>query len=370
MVQASSTGFLTHESYMWYHLGAAALNLPAGGLVESAEHCYSPVTIRRFQNILERADLMQSFHQLRPQPADPVDVLRFHDKDYYDRVLEVGRSGGGDVGDYASLPGGGDETVMLSAGGAVIATDAVVEGRVRNAFALLRPAGHHAEKNRGRGFCIFGNSVIAVMKAQAVHGLGRVVIVDWDVHHGNGTQSAFYEDPNVLTISIHQDRLYPHDSGMMNERGAGRGEGYNINVPLPAGSGHEAYLATMERVVLPAIERYRPDLIAVGCGFDACCYDPLARMMLYSDSYREMTRMLMDAADRHCDGKLMIFQEGGYSREYTPFCGMAVMEQLSGATQQREDPFMAMIAAHPGQRLEPHQEAIINQAAALVASIR
>ncbi|WP_412050596.1 class II histone deacetylase [Hoeflea sp. Naph1] len=355
---------------MWYHLGTAALYVPAGGLVESAAHVYSPVTIRRFRSILELTNLMETFQQLRPEPADPADVTRFHDKDYYEHVLEVGRNGGGDVGDYALLPDGGHETAMLSAGGAIVATEAVLDGRVKNAYALLRPAGHHAEKSRGRGFCILGNSVISVMKAQAVHGLGRLVIVDWDVHHGNGTQWAFYDDPNVLTISIHQDRLYPLDSGMMSERGSGPGEGYNINVPLPAGSGHDAYMAAMERVVLPAIEQYRPELIAVGCGFDACCHDPLGRMLLHSDSYREMTRMMMEAADRHCDGKLMVFQEGGYSQEYTPFCGMAVMEQLSGATEPHVDPYLDTISSYPGQRLEPHQEAVINQAIELVEGIR
>jgi acetoin utilization deacetylase AcuC-like enzyme len=365
-----ATGFLTHELYMWHHLGAAALYVPAGGLVEPDEHCESPATKRRFRNILERSGLMNALEQLKPEPADPADILRFHDRDYYDRVLEVSRSGGGDVGDWAMLPAGGAEIALLAAGGAIAAAEAVLDGSVRNAYALVRPPGHHAEKDRGRGFCIFANLALAVMKAQALHGVGRVLTLDWDVHHGNGTQWAFYEDPTVLTISIHQEQLYPHDSGLMSETGSGAGEGYNINVPLPAGSGQGAYLATMERVVLPAIERYRPELIAVGSGFDGAYLDPLGCMMLHSDTYREMTRLVMEAADRHCGGRLVLFHEGGYSAGYVPFCGLAVMEQLLGMEKRHEDPFLPLLSRYPGQRLQPHQAVVIDQVAELTARIR
>jgi acetoin utilization deacetylase AcuC-like enzyme len=191
--------------------------------------------------------------------------------------------------------------------------------------------------------------------------------VDWDVHHGNGTQKAFYRRADVLTISIHQDRWYPQDSGAMEERGEGPGTGYNLNLPLPPGSGHGAYLAAVERVILPVLHAYRPELIIVASGFDGSLYDPLGRMMLYSETYRAMTRMLMSAADALCAGRLVLSHEGGYAPIYVPFCGLAVLEALSGTKTAVEDPMATRAASAGGQELQPHQDEVIRRAARLVA---
>src|SRR5205807_9423614 len=160
--------------------------------------------------------------------------------------------------------------------------EAVWNGEVDNAYALTRPPGHHAEAGEGRGFCVFANIAVAVRYAQEELGVGRAAIVDWDVHHGNGTEHAFYDDPSVLAISLHQDNNYPPNSGAITDTGSGAGEGYNINVPLPAGSGVGAYVAAFERAVVPALRAYQPELIIIASGLDASAMDPLASMMMTS----------------------------------------------------------------------------------------
>src|SRR5690606_30457793 len=201
-------------------------------------------------------------------------------------------------------------------------------------------------------------------------GLERVAVLDWDVHHGNGTQWAFYDDPGVLTMSIHQDRLYPIESGALEERGKGKGEGYNLNIPLPPGSGHDAYIATIERVVLPALNRFRPQLIVIASGFDASVLDPLARMMSHSETYRRLTELMMGAADALCDGRLVVCLDGGYAPVYIPYGGLPVIETLSGHRTAIQDPMAAWVAQIGGHDLQPHQDAAIERAAALVEGIR
>jgi acetoin utilization deacetylase AcuC-like enzyme len=206
------------------------------------------------------------------------------------------------------------------------------------------------------------------MHARTVRGVGRVAVIDWDVHHGNGTQDAFWTEADVLTISLHQDRcLLP--SGALEETGEGDGAGRAINVPLPAGSGEGAYLDAMTRVVEPALRRFGPELIVVACGFDANGFDPLARMLLHSDSFRRMTRSVIALAQELCGGRLVLSHEGGYSAAVTPFCGLAVLEELTGHRTAVEDPFAARLREFPGQALQPHQREVIDAAARLADAI-
>ena len=297
-------------------------------------------------------------------PASEDDLALFHDRDYIARIKALSADRGGDASYLTPFGPGSFEIACLAVGGTAALVDAVADGRVANGYALVRPPGHHAERERGLGFCLFGNVPIAILKARAAHKLARVAVVDWDVHHGNGTQQAFYEDPEVLTISLHQDGLYPLGSGTLAQRGAGPGDGFNVNIPLPAGSGHGAYQLAFERVVLPALRRFRPDMIIVCSGFDAAASDPLGRMMLHSDSYRTMTRLLMDAAADLCGGRLALSHEGGYSASYVPYCGLAVMEQLSGIRTPIVDPFLENYRSYPGQEVLAHQEAAVAAAAA------
>ncbi len=364
-----TTGFVHHESYLWHDTGSAGLWMPSGGLVQPDTHAENPETKRRIRNLLEVTGLLDELVRIAPRPATEEEVLRFHTAEYVERIRQLSAARGGDAGITTPFGHGSYEIALLSAGGVMAAVDAVLRGEVRNAYALVRPPGHHAEADHGCGFCIFGNAVIAIRHAIAHYDVARVATVDWDVHHGNGTQSAFYHENDVLTLSIHQDNCFPPRSGAISDTGAGPGEGFNINVPLPPGSGREPYLAVMERVVAPALRAFRPDFIVVPCGFDAGAADPLGRMMLSSESYRLMTRTLMALADELCDGRLVLCHEGGYSAATVPFCAQAVIEELSGAAEPIEDPYLAYTEQLGGQQMYPHQEAVIAQAATLAAAL-
>ena len=250
--------------------------------------------------------------------------MRVHPDEYLARIKELSSGRGGDAGSETPFGNGSYEIAQLAAGGTIAAIDAVLDGTVANAYALVRPPGHHALADLGMGFCIFANVAVGVRHAQAARGLGRVAVVDWDVHHGNGTQAIFWEDPSVLAISLHQDGLYPSRSGLHEQVGESAGKGTTLNVPLPAGSGSGAYLAAVDQVVVPALEAFAPELIVIACGFDAGALDPLGRMLLAASAFGEMTGRLLDAADRICGGRLVASHEGGYSAGHVPFCGLAV----------------------------------------------
>src|SRR5258708_2497788 len=257
---------------------------------------------------------------------------------------------------------------LLAGGGWIGGLDAIRDGGVSNAYARVRTPGHHAERDCGRGFWLVANAAITVEHLRHVRGLKRVAMVDWDVHHGNGAQSIYYDDPNVLTISIHQDGVYPVDSGTLTENGTGAGIGSCINVPLPPGSGHGAYLAAFSQVVLPALTQFQPDMIIVPCGFDASALDPMARQMAHSETYRLMTRSLKSAANEWCAGRIVMCHEGGYSPTYVPWCGLAVIEELCDRRTDAVDPYQ-YVASWPGQQLKPAEAEVINGASALLPRI-
>ena len=242
-------------------------------------------------------------------------------------------------------------------------------GKVRNAYALIRPPGHHAEADRGRGFCVFANNVLLVHHLRRKHSVKRVAIVDWDVHHGNSQEGAFLRDPSVLTISLHQDNYYPPMSGAIEVNGEGPGLGANINVPLPPGSGHGAYVDAWQRVVVPAVRRFRPDFLIASSGFDGSAMDPLGRNMATSETYRELARLTVGLAEELCGGRLLALHEGGYSTAYVPFCGLATLEAMSGIKTAIDDPYLPIFAGMGGQALQPHQKAVIDAAAALAAKV-
>lgn len=365
-----ATGFVFHELYLWHNTGNWAQVFPPGLTVQPGEHAENPDTKRRFRNLLEVSGLLDDLVPIKARAATEDEIARFHTRDYIARIKAMSDAGGGDTGALTPFGKGSYEIALLSAGGAMALLDAVVSRRVRNGYALVRPPGHHAEANQGMGFCLFGNVAVAIMHGRAAHGLGRVATVDWDVHHGNGTQSAFYADPQTLTISIHQDNLFPAASGGLAETGTGAGKGYNLNIPLPPGCGDGAYIAAFERVVIPALRRFRPEMIIVPSGFDGSGVDPLGRMMVTSEGYRAMTRMLMGAADELCGGRLMMSHEGGYSQMYVPYCGLAVMETLAGRRTHVEDPWAPLMAQWGQQDLQPHQDTLISKAEELLDAIR
>ncbi|NNF91776.1 MAG: class II histone deacetylase, partial [Boseongicola sp.] len=252
------------------------------------------------------------------------------------------------------------ETAALSAGLTKAALFGVLGGDLRNVYALSRPPGHHCLPDWQNGFCLLANIAIAVEAALAEGLAARVAVLDWDVHHGNGTEAIFYDRADVLTISLHQERNYPLDTGDFADRGNGTGEGANLNVPLPPGTGHRGYMRAIERLALPAIRAFRPDAIVVACGFDAGAFDPLGRMLATQETFREMTRAVMTLADDICGGRVVMAHEGGYSEMHVPFLGHAVLEEMSGGRAAAADPFAETLAKRqPGAGFDAYVDRLI-----------
>jgi acetoin utilization deacetylase AcuC-like enzyme len=245
--------------------------------------------------------------------AEFSEITLCHEPRYVQRVLELIASGETELasGDVSVCEESG-EVALHAAGGVIDAVDAVFSRRVRNAFCAVRPPGHHARPDAAMGFCLFNNVAIAARHAQRRYGIDRVAIVDWDVHHGNGTQEIFYSDGSVLFFSTHQWPWYP-GTGHTSEIGAGKGIKLTINCPLPAGSGREEILAAFKNQLLPALEDYCPELLLISAGFDSRAGDPLGHFRLADDDFGDLTGMLLDFAAGPCDGRIVSVLEGGYN---------------------------------------------------------
>ncbi|MFT3865157.1 MAG: class II histone deacetylase [Solirubrobacterales bacterium] len=364
------TGFIWRERFGWHDLGAGAGPLRAGGWVQPGRpHAENAETKRRIYVLVEESGLLGHLTRLEPRPATDAELLRFHADAYLEKVERLSAGEGGEVGLDGLVPRGSSEVARLAAGAALVAVEAVLAGEVDNAYALVRPPGHHAEADAGLGFCIFNNVVLAALHARAA-GVGRIAIVDWDVHHGNGAQAAFYDDPDVLTISIHQDSVFPPNSGRLDECGAGAGVGANVNLPLPPGCGRGAYFDAFERLIEPRLREHRPELLLVACGFDPGAFDPMGRQLLNSSAFGTLAERMLAVADETCDGRLVMTHEGGYHAGFVPFCGLAVLEALSGRRTEVVDPMDEPVAAMAGQDLAPHQREAVDAAIAAAQAAR
>jgi acetoin utilization deacetylase AcuC-like enzyme len=340
-----STAFYFDEKCLWHTAGEHALILPVGGYVQppaAGGHAESPESKRRFKNLVDVSGLASHLSVLSAEPVTREDMLRVHPTSYIHRFKALSDTGGGNAGVYSPFGGGSFEIAALSAGLAKRAVADVLAGKFDNAYALSRPPGHHCLPEQSMGFCLLANIPIAIEAARATQALGKVAILDWDVHHGNGTQAVYYERGDTLTISIHQEGCFPPGQGPASERGNGDGVGANLNVPLLPGGGHRAYLDAMEVLVLPAIRAFAPEMIVVASGFDANAFDPLSRMQAHSGTFRIMTRMVMDLARDICGGRVAMVHEGGYAEVVVPFCGLATLEELSGIRTDVIDPFEAI----------------------------
>ncbi len=364
------TAFVWHERYAWHWSGLES-HAP---FVQPHLSNESSEGKRRIFNLISIApSLSDHLTFVKPRAATDEEILRIHTPRYLESVKAISaQPAGGMIGHELNIGAGGFEIAAISAGGVLKAVEDVLAGRYTRAYALVRPPGHHAEADKGHGFCCFNNVGIAAAHALSSLGLKRVAVVDWDVHHGNGTESQFYGRKDLLFISLHQDRLYPLNTGDVTDVGEGEGRGYNFNIPLPPGSGIGAYRHAFETVVLPALRAYKPELILVSSGFDGSFLDPLGRMLLTSDDFGSMARMVCEAADELCGGRVVVAHEGGYSEVYSPFCCLRVCEALSGVRSGVHDPFIADVGSPAWVGLQPHQEAAIakareNLAIALVA---
>lgn len=366
-------GYVWNTLYGWVDTGTgslAAANL-AARMQPISHHLAHPDTKRRFHELVCASGQIEHLTPVAAIEASDADILRAHSAAHLENMKRVSNlPTGGDTGDGITMMGnGGLEIARLSAGGAIELTRKVASGELASGYALVNPPGHHAPHDAAMGFCIFNNTSVAAGYAREVLGMDRVAILDWDVHHGNGTQNIWWRDASVLTISLHQHLCFPADSGYRSERGEGPGHGYNINVPLPPGGGNAAYLYAMDQVVLPALRTYRPQLIIVGSGFDASMLDPLARMMVTATGFRQMARRAIDCATEICDGRIVFVQEGGYSPHYLPFCGLAVIEELTGV-RSLADPYGDFLAGMGGDTLQPAERAAVDEVVPLLADIR
>jgi acetoin utilization deacetylase AcuC-like enzyme len=279
---------------------------------------------------LRQQDWFARLKQVSATAADRSWIGAVHSDDYIERARQACHAGAHflDVTDVGVCARSYD-VALLAAGGLLSMADRVVAGEIDNGFVLSRPPGHHAERDMALGFCLFNNVAIAARYLQRRHGLGKVLILDFDVHHGNGTQHAFEEDPSVLYVSTHQYPYYP-GTGAWSETGTGTGTGATLNCPMPAGATDDDYLRAWQEKILPKIAAFAPEMIIVSAGFDAHRDDPLAQIDLSTGFFTWMTHRLVEQAQRHCHGRLISILEGGYDVDALARCVATHLAVLSG----------------------------------------
>ena len=291
------------------------------GHPESQERLFAIV------DMLRETRLLEEVVRIEPRDATKEEITLVHDPKYFDLI----QSTKGKIRvfldpDTSTCPVSFNAAVR-AVGGMLDATDKVMKGEVDIAFPLVRPPGHHAERNRAMGFCLFNNVAVGAAYASKVYGVKRILIVDWDLHHGNGTQNMFYDSSEVLYFSTHQYPYYP-GTGSVNEVGVQNGFGYTINVPIHPGMGDKEYIKIFFEILKPVIEQYKPELILISAGFDTYFGDPLGGMSVSPKGFAQMTRFLKEMAESYCNGKLVLILEGGYNLEGLWESTKAVIEEL------------------------------------------
>lgn len=319
------TGIVKDERYMLHTAGFA--------------HPESPLRLAAIYEMLDSPGMSGKFIEIKPREATHGEIATIHSPSYINYCAETAGHSVQLDPDTATSP----ETYQiakLAAGGVINAIDSVINGSVNNAFAFIRPPGHHAERGSAAGFCIFNNVAIGAMHAILCHNMKRILIVDWDLHHGNGTQHVFYNDPRVLYFSTHQYPYYP-GTGNMKEIGQGRGEGYTINVPLRGGAGDGAFVKTFRKILEPVAMQFKPELVLLSAGFDIYYQDPLGNMQVTPNGFAAMAQILLNIADSCCDGRLVAVLEGGYNIQGLTKSVKAVLEVMLGETKCSEEQLAA-----------------------------
>lgn len=357
----SRTAFYWDEKCFWHSGGNYAQVAPVGGHVQplvAGGLPEAPETKRRLKNLMDVTGLSRELKLLSAPQVNHQDLLRVHPESYLSEFKLLSDNGGGELGLRTPFGAGAYEIASLSAGLVCAAVESVLKDEHLNAYALSRPPGHHCLPDWPNGFCLLNNIAIAIEAALAKGLAKKIAVLDWDVHHGNGTEAIFYDRADVLTISIHQERNYPLDTGAIDDIGNGDGVGFNMNIPLPPGCGDQAYKAVMEKLVLPKLSTFNADLVIIACGFDAASFDPLSRMMCSSETFRCMTKQLMDITNN----RLVAAHEGGYSEMYVPFCGHAMLEQMSGSAKKAQDPMVERISQQqPNSRVNDFHSTLIDE---------
>jgi acetoin utilization deacetylase AcuC-like enzyme len=296
---------------------------------DTGEHVESARRLEAIISYLEKTGLKSRLTLIEPRIASVEELALVHQRQYIKEIEEKAASGGGWLDSDTVMSADSYEVARYAAGGVIRAVEVVMGGEVSSAFALVRPPGHHATSSQAMGFCLFNNIAIAARHALAEYKLERILIIDFDVHHGNGTQEAFYDNPRVMYISTHEYPFYP-GTGDINETGTGAAQGTTINIPLPAGCGDGEYLAVFEQVIVPAARRFKPQFILVSTGYDGHWADPLAMMQVSVSGFARMAGIIKGLADELCGGRLALTLEGGYHLEALAASVKATFDVLLG----------------------------------------
>jgi len=315
---------------------------------QTGHHPENAARLRAVDAYLRETGLDESLPRLAPRPAMDADLLRAHTARHIATIRRLAEQGGGQIDSDTIVSPRSEEVARLGAGGLLAALDAVVAGAPEgpaSAFALSRPPGHHAMAERAMGFCLYNNVAVAARYAQEILGLRRVFILDWDVHHGNGTQSIFYDDPTVLFISLHQYPLWPPGWGWLDQAGEGAGAGYTVNIPLPPGEGDRGYALACEDVVRPIAEAFEPDLVLVSAGQDCHIADPIGGMGVSAAGFAAFARLAAGIARTAGAAGPVLVLEGGYNPGVLPYLVGAILDALGELGLGVKDPYARDIPA-------------------------
>ena len=316
-----------------------------------AGHPEHPGRVSAVMEHLQAANETVRYRLSPSRAAIESELLLTHSSTHIDLIRRLDQSGGGSIDPDTTVVPGSFAAAAHAAGSVLAAVDEVLGGEADASYCAVRPPGHHATRDRAMGFCLFNNVAVAASYARAHHGLKRLAIVDFDVHHGNGTQDIFWQDPDTLYVSLHQYPFYP-GTGDWRERGGDRALGATVNVPLPAGSGDLDYLRTFDLLILPIVERFRPDMVLISAGYDGHRHDPLAAMELSAEAYGSVMSRLRILADRVSDGRIVAALEGGYNLE-----ALAASVEGSIAALLEESPRIEPAGA-TGERIETYLEGL------------
>jgi acetoin utilization deacetylase AcuC-like enzyme len=331
-----------HDDVLLHDTGSGVFEQPPSALLAEPElHPENAVRILNMKAIIEGGPLAEHVRWRAGRHADLEELALVHDPAYVEAVHRFCAAGGGLLTWSTPVSRRSWEAARAAAGTTLAAAEAVLAGETKAAYALVRPPGHHAQPAQADGYCFFSNIALAAAHARQ-RGIGRVAVLDWDVHHGNGTQECFYDRRDVLTVSFHMrhgawGEAHPQ-TGAPDEVGRGEGRGFNVNIELPPGTGDGGYLRAMEDIAAPIVDRFEPELLLVACGQDANQFDPGGRQCLSMEGFRRLGAAARELAARHCDGRIVLAQEGGYARSYSAFCLHATLAGVLGVESSLADP--------------------------------
>ncbi len=322
--QNFSVGLVYHPLYLQHDPGP--------------NHPESPSRLLSIYELLEERKFLSRLTLISPRMASLEELTTVHDASYIKRIENFSKRGGGYLTLDTALSSKSYESACLAAGGILSAIDEISSFRTRMIFCLIRPPGHHALADQGMGFCLFNNLAIGAKYALEKYKISRILIIDWDVHHGNGIQEIFYSDPRVLYVSLHQYPLYP-GTGSLDEVGLGEGEGFTINLPFPYHTGEQAYMRAFEEIISPVTDQFEPQLLMIAAGYDGHFADPLASLNLMVGSFAKMTAKVKKLAKMFCQGRLIFSLEGGYNLKALSHSVLATLNELAELGHKVSDPY-------------------------------